>query len=262
MKTKSSFDTIVKTLQAGPPPPPTYNFLVPEGLRQTEIAKSIDEAHASSQAQSGKPQPAFTGAEWTAAVDKLRIPAKYAVPEGTKSKEGFLFPATYELLNSASADEFAEKQLDSFEQNFDSIDMSYASKRNLTPYEVVIIASMVEREARLDSERPKIAAVIYNRLKERMTLGIDATIQYAVSDKEWKNGLTESDLAIDSPYNTRLQIGLPPTPIANPGLKSLEAAAHPADVDFLYYIANPDGSGEHFFTNSYDEFLSHPFQNG
>ena len=148
-----------------------------------------------------------------------------------------------------------------FVSTMQSIDFSAAKKANLTPYEIVIIASMVEREARIDADRKLIAGVIYNRLRLRMTLGIDATIQYAVSGPgAWKTQLTESDLAIDSPYNTRLRVGLPPTPIANPGRESLEAAAHPATTRLLYYVADPEGSGKHHFHENFTDFLNDPYQ--
>ena len=118
---------------------------------------------------------------------------------------------------------------------------------------MVIIASMVEREASVAEERPIVAAVIWNRLKADMLLQIDATIQYALGEQ--KPVLTYDDLEIDSPYNTYKHPGLPPTPIANPGLAALQAAADPADVDYLYYVARNDGTGQHYFTADYDQFL-------
>jgi UPF0755 protein len=115
---------------------------------------------------------------------------------------------------------------------------------------------MIEREARVPAERELISAVIWNRIREGMSLGIDATVQYVVSDSEWKRELTVSDLETDSPYNTRKFAGLPPTPIANPGADSIAAAANPADVDYLYYVVENEETGEHFFTDDYDEFLN------
>ena len=117
---------------------------------------------------------------------------------------------------------------------------------------------MSEREAQVERDRPLIAAVIYNRLRLGMPLGIDATVYYALALREglraYERELTASDLRIDSPYNTRVRTGLPPTPIANPGLASIEAAAHPARVPYLYYVAAPDGCGEHVFSSSYAQF--------
>jgi uncharacterized YceG family protein len=111
---------------------------------------------------------------------------------------------------------------------------------------------MVEREAQLDSERPLVAAVIYNRLHEGMPLGIDATIRFATGN--YTEPLTESELAIDSPYNTRLNAGLPPGPISSPGLASIEAAAHPAKADYLFYVVKPGTCGEHSFSSTEAEF--------
>ncbi len=124
----------------------------------------------------------------------------------------------------------------------------------MTPYQLLTIASMVEREAQIPSDRAKIAAVIYNRLARGIPLGIDASIYYAVELEKniptYTEELTESQLHIDSPYNTRLHTGLPPTPISNPGAASIEAAAHPSKVGYLYYVAGADGCGEQVFSES------------
>jgi UPF0755 protein len=133
--------------------------------------------------------------------------------------------------------------------------MGYARSKQLTPYDVVKIASMVEKEAVVPSERRLIAAVIYNRLKAGMPLGIDATIRYGLHVPGTES-LTESDLASDNPYNSRKFLGLPPTPIANPGFPSLLAAAHPAHVDYLYFVRKPDKL-HHYFTSSFDDFVNH-----
>src|SRR6185295_9928326 len=132
------------------------------------------------------------------------------------------------------------------------VDLGYARSKNLTKRDVVTIASMVEEEAQLDSERPLIAAVIYNRLREGIPLGIDATVRFATGNHE--RPLTESELAVDSPYNTRLNAGLPPGPISSPGLASIEAAAHPAKVDYLYYVVEPGACGVHAFSSTDAEF--------
>jgi UPF0755 protein len=120
------------------------------------------------------------------------------------------------------------------------------------------VASMVEREAQVPGDRAKIAAVIYNRLAQGMPLGIDATIYYALEQQKgiatYTHELTEADLHIDSPYNTRTHTGLPPTPISNPGVASIDAAAHPAHVSYLYYVAGADGCGEQVFSNTLAEF--------
>jgi uncharacterized YceG family protein len=144
------------------------------------------------------------------------------------------------------------QQLGAFLHRFETIDLSYARDKNLTGFDVLTIASMVEREARVGRERPLIAAVIYNRLRNRQPLGIDATIRYVTGN--WRSPLTESQLAIESPYNTRTSAGLPPSPIGNPGLDSIRAAARPARVGYLYYVVKPGTCGEHAFSSTFAEF--------
>ncbi len=182
---------------------------------------------------------------------KYLSPARYG-GRGARNLEGFLFPDTFELKAGAPAADLVQLQLQDFKQRIRHVDMRYARSKNLTTYDVLTIASMVEREAQLDSERPLIAAVIYNRLHEGIPLGIDATIRFATGN--YSEPLTESQLAVDSPYNTRLNAGLPPGPIDSPGLASIEAAAHPAKVDYLYYVVKPGTCGKHAFSSSYAQF--------
>jgi UPF0755 protein len=153
----------------------------------------------------------------------------------------------------ASAYGFVKTQLETFDAYFAKVDMSRARAANLTEYDVVIIASMIDREALVAAERPIVAAVIWNRLRKDMLLQIDATIQYALG--ETKPVLTFDDLKIDSPYNTYKHAGLPPTPISNPGLAALKAAANPSDDKYLYYVARNDGTGRHYFSTTYEQFL-------
>ena len=133
------------------------------------------------------------------------------------------------------------------------MNLRYARSKNLTPYDVLIIASMIEKETVAPEERRLVAAVIYNRLRNGMPLGIDATIRYG-RNVPGTEPLKVSDLESDDPYNTRNRLGLPPTPISNPGLASMKAAARPADVDYLFFVRKPDGV-HHFFTASEDEFF-------
>jgi UPF0755 protein len=153
-------------------------------------------------------------------------------------------------------------QLAAFANNWSKVDLSYARKKNLTPYDVLIIASLVEKEALVPDERPKIARVIYNRLHAGMNLGIDATTRYGLHVPGTKS-LTQSELDSNNPYNTRNPhvTGLPPTPIANPGLASMQAAAHPAPGDWLYFVRKPDLQ-HHYFTANYNDFLNHASQYG
>jgi UPF0755 protein len=185
-------------------------------------------------------------------------PNKFALPEvgGDEPKvttlEGLLFPSTYYLMEGDGATELIGAQLAAFATKTADLKWSNASSLGVSAYEVVIIASLIEKEVNVPEERAKVAAVIYNRLDADMTLGIDATVRYAVN--KWTGALTSDDLAVDSPYNTRVRKGLPPTPICNPGIAALEAALAPAKVDYLYYVLE-DTDGHHFFTDSYDEFL-------
>jgi uncharacterized YceG family protein len=178
-------------------------------------------------------------------------PNEYGAQGRAENLEGFLFPATYELKPSADVNDLVEQQLQAFEDNIAGVNMKYAKSKNLTVYDVLTIASMVEREVSIPSERKTVAAVIYNRLKMGEPLGIDATIRFALDN--WTEPLTESDLATDSPYNTRLNGGLPPGPIGNPGLDSIEAAARPAETDVWLYVVKPGTCGEHVFSSSLEE---------
>ncbi len=157
------------------------------------------------------------------------------LPEGTASPEGFLFPKSYEFVKEGlSARVVAEQLLEQFREEAEKLPFDRTEELGVTPYELVIIASMIEEEAGVDRDRRLIAGVIYNRLEIGMALGIDATLLY--DDPTPDGELSTPDLAFDSPYNTRINAGLPPTPIASPGEKSLRAALDPADTEFLYYV--------------------------
>ena len=181
----------------------------------------------------------------------LLDPADYGA-KGASDLEGFLFPATYELKRGQGTRELVSQQLQAFKREFAKVDMSFAKRKNLTRYDVLVIASMVEREAQVARERPLIASVIYNRLSDGIPLGIDATIRFATNN--WTRPLTESELAVDSPYNTRERQGLPPGPIGSPGLASLQAAAKPSRSGFLFYVVKPNTCGEHEFSETDAEF--------
>jgi cell division protein YceG involved in septum cleavage len=226
--------------------PVVVRVLIPEGETRRQIAIR---AHAAG----------LSGSYLAASArSSLLDPVRYGAPAGTTSLEGFLFPATYELYAGAPAGQLVSEQLQAFTERFGPRQIAAAQTLRETPYELLIVASMVEREAKLPGDRPKIAAVIYNRLRDGMPLGIDATIYYAVEQQQqiptYAGELTEAQLHIDSPYNTRLHTGLPPTPISNPGMASIEAAAHPAPVPYLYYVAGADGCGEQVFSTTATEF--------
>ena len=182
----------------------------------------------------------------------LRAIRRLGAPKGTRTAEGFMFPATYTLVEGAPVGNLVDKQIAAFKQNFGHVDLSYARHKNLTRYDVLIIASLIEREAQLDRERPLIASVIYNRLHDHTPLGIDATIRYQTGN--WQRPILQSELDRVTPYNTRRVPGLPPTPIGNPGLKSIRAAAHPARTNYLFFVRKPGKSGAHAFSTTNAQF--------
>ena len=226
-----SYSAAIDALSEGPPKD-VVTITIPEGRSRAEIGPIVESAGLSgSYERASESSPALNLSEYDA--------------QGAQSLEGFLFPATYELKRGASAEDLVAKQLDAFKDQFDSVDLREARRKNLTPYDVLIIASMVEREAGIDKDRPLIASVIYNRLRLGEPLGIDATLRFALNN--WTEPLTVSELASDSPYNTRKFANLPPGPIGNPGLESIRAAANPADTDYLFFVVKPCGEGEHAF---------------
>jgi cell division protein YceG involved in septum cleavage len=226
--------------------PPVVKILIPEGKTRLQIAQLASKA-------------GLTGSYRRAARrSPLLNPASYGAPRDTPDLEGFLFPATYDMNKSAPAARLVEEQLTAFQENFGAEYAKRAKALGLTPYELLIVASMIEREAQLPSDRAKVAAVIYNRLRAGIPLGIDATIYYAVESAKnlpnYTRELTESQLHADSPYNTRTRKGLPPTPISNPGVASIQAAAHPSHASYLYYVTGADGCGEQKFATSEAKF--------
>jgi peptidoglycan lytic transglycosylase G len=234
-----SYGDVLDILVEGPAKD-VVQLTIPEGLSRREITPLAGRAGVRGN---------YVSASGNGALLPYR---EYGLKSPPASLEGFLFPATYELRRGSSAALLVDRQLAAFRQNLAGVDLSYAKRKNLTVFDVVTIASMVERETRVARERSLVAAVIYNRLREGQPLGIDATTRYATGN--WTRPLTNSELALDSPYNTRNRAGLPPGPIGNPGLASLEAAAHPARVGYLFYVVKPGTCGEHAFSNTLAEF--------
>ena len=242
LTTNMAFDDVLAVITAPPPEAPTTRVTIPEGLRITQIARSVHE-------QLGIPAKRFL-----AAIEGTDWSLPPYLPRSAASPEGFLFPDTYEFLaEGTTAHDVIQRLLDQFSTEAATLPWADADALGVTPYEIVVIASMVEEEAKLDGDRALIAAVIYNRLKVGMTLGFDTTVAYI--DPDPSNGLTASDFLIDSPYNTRLNPGLPPTPISNPGVASLLAALQPASVDYLYFVGCPGDGGAMTFSSSYAQFL-------
>jgi UPF0755 protein len=205
-------------------------------------------------------RPVLSGSQYLAATRSSPLPGRFAGDRKPRDLEGFLFPATYDFDRTTTSAQLVQEQLKAFNTNWAKVDLRDARKKNLTPYDVLIIASMIEREVLAPDERPKVAAVIYNRLHRRMPLGIDATIRYALHVPNTRS-LRESQLHDPTPYNTRLYPGLPPGPIGNPGLASMQAAAHPAKVDYLYFVRKPD-KVHHYFTASFQDFQNYANAHG
>lgn len=219
--------------------PPAVTISIPEGRSRRETRAIA--------ARAGLRGDYLSASRSSRALD----PTRYGAPRGA-TLEGFLFPATYELPRGAKAQRLVDEQLRAFKQNFATIDLRYARSKRLTAFDVLTIASMVEREVSVASERPLVAAVIYNRLRDGIPLGIDATLRFEQND--WINPLKQSVLDADTPYNTRTRQGLPPGPIGSPGIASIRAAARPADSRALYYVVKPGTCGEHAFSDTFERF--------
>jgi len=230
----------------------TLKIIFPEGLNVREMGERVAAVRKIAVARRGV-TPRLTRASYLAAVAKAKPPKPFLRDWHRGSLEGFLFPALYEFSQYTTGKELVADQLAAFRTTFATVNLSYARSKNLTPYDVLKIASMIEKETVAPRERRLVAAVIYNRLHARMPLGIDATIRYGLHIPGTQS-LTQAAVTSDNPYNSRRFPGLPPTPVANPGLASLQAAAHPAQVPYLYYVRVP-GTTRHFFTSSESTFL-------
>lgn len=213
----------------------TEKFTVPEGYSIKQIANYLEK------------NGIVSAEQFVDACYSKDILIKYKIP--FESTEGYLFPDTYIVAKDLSATQLVELMIKKFYENMQRIPHSKYNEAEMK--KVIIIASLVEKEAKIDSERPLIAAVFFNRLSKGKRLESCATVQYILG--ETKERLLYSDLRIESPYNTYLHTGLPPGPIANPGFKSLYAALHPADVDYLFFVSKRDGS--HHFSSTYQEHL-------
>ena len=234
------------------PPLERLRIIFPEGFNVHEMGLRVAEVRLIA-IRKRAVEPKLTRAQYVVATRAARPPRAFLKDWKRGQIEGFLFPALYEFSQYTIGKELVDDQLVAFRRKFAKVDLRYPRSKNLTPYDVLKIASMVEKETVAPNERRLVAAVIYNRLRAQMPLGIDATIRYGLNIPGTKS-LTKVAIASDNPYNSRRFKGLPPTPIANPGLASLKAAAHPANVDYLYYVRIPEMK-RHFFTASESEFL-------
>jgi UPF0755 protein len=234
-----------------------FRIVFPEGFTRVAMADRV-EAVSKIATREGRRKVRLSRAAYLAATAKPRTIAGFG---GKKLHlEGFLFPDTYDFDRKTTSAQLVGAQLQEFASKWKAIDLSYARSKNLTPYDVLTIASMIEGAVQVPSERPLVAAVIYNRLHLHMALGIDATLRYGLHIPPTQS-LTNSEIHSDNPYNTRFTPGLPPTPIDNPGLAAIQAAAHPAHVDYLFFVRKPDHK-HHYFTASEQDFVNHEIQYG
>lgn len=232
--------------------PVTLRIVFPEGFSVRQMTDRVAEVRRIAIRKRGV-TPRLTGSAYSAAARQALPPQAFRRHLKRRSVEGFLFPALYEFEPTTSASRLVANQLAAFESRWRTVRLGPRARKR-TPYDVVSIASMIERETVVPAERRLVAAVIYNRLDKGMPLGIDATLRYGLGIPGTRP-LTQAHLRSDSPYNTRRFKGLPPTPIGNPGLPSLRAAAAPANVDYLYYLRRPN-SVRHFFTADEAEFCA------
>ncbi|TLM85964.1 MAG: endolytic transglycosylase MltG, partial [Actinobacteria bacterium] len=244
LKTGMPYEIAIEALQAGPTIK-YVTFVVPEGF-------TVDQIAARAEKTLGIPQEEFLKlAKGQAATFAPGHPYLKDAYQG--SLEGYLFPKTYRVKEGSKAQDVIEMMLTQFDKEIAQVDLSAAEARGMTLPQLVTLASMIEKEAKVAEERPVVSSVIYNRLRKNMRLEIDATIQYVLLRQHFR--LSYGQTKIDSPYNTYRHKGLPPGPISNPGLASLDAAAHPAKTGYLYYVlTGKDGS--HTFATNLQDFLA------
>ncbi|GBD23603.1 Endolytic murein transglycosylase [bacterium HR29] len=250
LRTGSSPLTVLDAIRVKPSPP-VIRLTFPEGLRIEEMAAIVEESGFA------------TAAEFLQAVERAQLPpglAEYLPPADQlppgQRLQGYLFPDTYLLPKGATVDDLVALMITTLDERFTPELRAAAAAKGLNPHQALTLASIVEREAVIPAERPLIAGVFLNRLRANDLLGADPTVQFAVALDPanvarwgwWKRELTIDDLEIQSPYNTRLVPGLPPGPIANPGLASIEAVANAVETDYYYFVANAKaGDGSHVF---------------
>ena len=232
---------VVAMLVEGPAPA-VYRVTVIEGLRVEEILVSLAE---NTPHEYSDFEDALLGGEVTTSLREM--PEDAALSDW----EGLLFPDTYEFTRSADAASILKRLAFTMEQRVNSVDWSAWKVLGYTEYEGIVLASLIETEVLLEAERPTVSSVIHNRLAEGMKLDIDATVLYALGTRD----ITRFDPEVDSPYNTYIVAGLPPTPIASPGRSSLRAAAAPEQTQFFFYVLS-DLDGNHAFAETIDEHIN------
>lgn len=236
---------IIVNLIYGTPSGNTVNITIIEGLTLEETAKSIQD-------QLGLNYDKLISLMEDA--DRFRNDYQFLIDNpNIKNLQGYLMPETYNVYIDSDEETIVKMLLKYFDDFYKSEMLALVDKSNFNTEQVVNLASIVEKEAVLDEERDDVAAVFLNRLDINMKLQSCATVNYAQG--VWKERLSLDDIAIDSPYNTYVYEGLPPTPINSPGKLSILAVLEPADVDYLFFVAKNDGSGAHYFSNNYDEHI-------
>lgn len=241
LKLDMSYSQALKVLITPPPAAKVSNLTIVEGKTRRQIDALL------------RSESLGTGYLAATRRSPLLDPAKYGAPRATDSLEGFLFPSTYQLRDPVRISALVADQLKTFKARLATVNLGYAHRRHLSAYQVLIVASIVEMEAATAHDRPLVASVIYNRLHDHIPLGMDSTTRYEFND--YNKPLTRSQLAAHSPYNTRMHAGLPPTPIDNPGLSAIQAAANPPRTKYLYFVVKVCGNGESVFESNYSQFL-------
>lgn len=242
LATNSSMADVVRVLEEGPALPPAVSLTIPESLWVEEVAARVDKIEH------------LDGARFLELANSGTIRSAFQ-PEGVTTLEGLLYPETYRIEETEDEEDLLRRMVETFDQVATQVGFADAEARvGVSPYEAIIVASLIEAEAKVDEDRPKIARVIYNRLEQGIPLGIDATFYYHLGLERKGTGLRTSDLEQDHEYNTRLRQGLIPRPISMSRRASLEAALNPEPGPWLYYVL-ADAEGHHAFSESYDEFL-------
>jgi peptidoglycan lytic transglycosylase G len=241
LKRGMSFEDAIGILSTPPPAAKTTEVTITPGRTRTYIAAKLRGEHVAG--------------SYLSATKRSRVlkPTAYGAPASTPDLEGFLFPDTYQLRVPINIGALVADQLKDFKRRFKTVNLSYARSHHLTAYDVLIVASLAQAEAEVPRDFPLVASVVYNRLRDNMRLEFDSTTRYATGN--YNHPLTVSQLHSNSPWNTHTHAGLPPTPINNPALAAIQAAAHPARTNYLYFVSKPCKSGALAFSASYSQFL-------
>ena len=240
LKLDMPYSAVLTTLTTPATAAKVSNLTIIEGDTRAKIAALLHSQHVRGN---------YLAATRRSPLINLRA---FGAPRSLPSLEGFLFPSTYQLRDPIDINALITDQLRTFKQRFGTVNLSYARSKHLTPFDVLTIASMVQGEAQTLHDMPLISSVIYNRMRDGMLLGIDATTRYATGN--FTTPLTESQLHSRSPYNTRVHPGLPLGPINNPGMAAIQAAAHPARTKYLYFVAKVCGNGASSFASNFGQF--------